>query len=613
MTAGAHAVVTDAVPSLDPWAMAALAACVFAVDPAGLGGIAVRAAAGPVRERWLAQLTACLPEGDPIRRMPVHAGADSLIGGLDLNATLSAGRPVAARGLLAEADGGVVILAMAERVPAASAAIIAAAMDTGHLVLERDGLTAALPARFGIIALDEGDTPDDTIAPALDDRAAFRADLHPVSVHRTAPFPFDAQAIRAARVLVASVTVPDGIEEALCASAAACGIESVRAPLLALRAARCLAALDGRTTADEDDAAFAAQLVLAPRATMMPVPPAPEEEGAPDDAGADEFDSDDPPPEDDRADDADTPPEGDEDRAIPDAPLEERMVEAVAAAIPAGLLERLKLNAGRRQAGGSGAGAAQKSLHRGRPLGAVRGDPRRGARLDIIATLRAAAPWQTLRARQPGRVAVRSDDFRIKRYRNRTETTAIFVVDASGSAAVQRLGEAKGAVERLLADCYVRRDQVAFIAFRGQGAELLLPPTRSLTRAKRALTALPGGGGTPLAAGLDAAMHLADAVRRKDQTPLIIVLTDGRANIARDGGHGREAAHEDALGAARAIRMQGVSALVVDIGVRPHPRALEVAAALGGDCVPMPPGHAADLSHLVQAAMHGPGGPSPRG
>ena len=115
------------------------------------------------------------------------------------------------------------------------------------------------------------------------------------------------------------------------------------------------------------------------------------------------------------------------------------------------------------------------------------------------------------------------------------ETTTIFVVDASGSAALHRLAEAKGAVELLLADCYIRRDQVALIAFRGSAAELLLPPTRSLARAKRSLAGLPGGGGTPLAAGLDAAFALSDSIRRKGQTPTVIVLTDGRANIARDG------------------------------------------------------------------------------
>ncbi len=141
---------------------------------------------------------------------------------------------------------------------------------------------------------------------------------------------------------------------------------------------------------------------------------------------------------------------------------------------------------------------------------------------------------------------MRREDFRVSRFKQRSETTTVFVVDASGSSALHRLAEAKGAVELLLADCYVRRDSVALIAFRGRRAELLLPPTRSLVRAKRSLAGLPGGGGTPLAAGIDAALALADAMRRRGATPVVVPLTDGRANIARDGA-GRARAGADAL------------------------------------------------------------------
>jgi putative magnesium chelatase accessory protein len=172
----------------------------------------------------------------------------------------------------------------------------------------------------------------------------------------------------------------------------------------------------------------------------------------------------------------------------------------------------------------------------------LRGEPRAGLRLNVVETLRAAAPWQRLRreeiARFGGestRIEIRQDDFRITRFKHRSETTTIFVVDASGSSALHRLAEAKGAVELLLADCYVRRDRVALVAFRGQFAEVLLPPTRSLVRAKRSLASLPGGGGTPLASGIDLGMMLADSVKRRGGTPILILMTDGRANVARDG------------------------------------------------------------------------------
>ena len=233
-----------------------------------------------------------------------------------------------------------------------------------------------------------------------------------------------------------------------------------------------------------------------------------------------------------------------------------------------------------------------------------------GARLHLVETLKAAAPWQRLRrmARadaggEPPRLEVRRSDFRIIRFRHRSQTLTIFVVDASGSSALHRLGEAKGAVELLLAECYVRRDQVALIAFRGRGAELVLPPTSALARAKRMLAGLPGGGGTPLAAGLDAAAVLADAARRKGQTPILTVLTDGRANVAADGSGDRGRAEADAIDAARRIRASGFAALLIDTAPRPDERTRRLGAELGARYVALPQANAAGLSRIIQEAV----------
>jgi magnesium chelatase subunit D len=215
-----------------------------------------------------------------------------------------------------------------------------------------------------------------------------------------------------------------------------------------------------------------------------------------------------------------------------------------------------------------------------------------------------AAPWQGLRRRERAgsirRIEVRREDFRVVRLRQRARTTTLFVVDASGSAALHRLAEAKGAVELLLADCYVRRDQVALIAFRATTAELLLPPTRSLARAKRALAGLPGGGGTPLATAIDTALQVAEGVRRKGDTPLIVLLTDGRANIARDGAQGRPQAEADALDAARRFRMAGLTGVLVDTAPRPQPAARALAAAMAALYLPLPHADAAALSQAVR-------------
>jgi magnesium chelatase subunit D len=229
--------------------------------------------------------------------------------------------------------------------------------------------------------------------------------------------------------------------------------------------------------------------------------------------------------------------------------------------------------------------------------------------LQLIETLKAAAPWQRLRRGDGGalldapasRILVRRDDFRVVVFKQRTGTTTIFVVDASGSAALQRLAETKGAVELLLADCYVRRDKVALIAFRGRSAELLLPPTNSLVRARRCLAGLPGGGGTPLACGIDAAVALAETVSRSGQTPILTLLTDGRANIARDGGAGRARAHDDALASAARVRAAGLTALLLDTSPRPNETARQIAAAMQARYVPLPYADAVSLSKAVRA------------
>ena len=241
-------------------------------------------------------------------------------------------------------------------------------------------------------------------------------------------------------------------------------------------------------------------------------------------------------------------------------------------------------------------------LARGRPAGARPGPLTGDARLSLLETLRAAAPWQPLRRKSPGQtIAVRQDDFRIKKFKEQARTIAIFAVDASGSSAINRLAEAKGAIQLLLADCYVRRDQVALIAFRGRHAESLLAPTHALARAKRSLAGLPGGGPTPLATGIDAARALADSERRAGKLPLLVLLTDGGANIGRDGNPGRAAAAADALAAARACRLANLAALVVDTAPRPQKFVAALAAEMGGKYLPLPYADSARLSAAVQS------------
>lgn len=568
---GAEAASTPA-PEQD----SALAAALFAIAPAALGGVRLRAAPGPARDAWLASLKRLLP-GAPLRRVPPTLPDERLLGGLDLAATLAAGRPVAERGVLAETDGGVLIVAMAERLPPGTAARIAAALDR----VEVQGPAGVEPARVGIVALDEG-LEDEAPPAALLDRLAFA--LFDPPAPADAP---DAARIAVARARLPEVTIPDAVIEALSATAFALGVASLRAPWLALQAARAAAALDARDVVTDADAMLAARLVLAPRATRLPAPPEDEQQDQP------------PPPE-------EPPPESENQRQPDPGELQDLVLEAAKAAIPRGLLAALAAGQLRAKTAATGkAGAERQAAQRGRPIGARPGALGGGAKLALLETLRAAAPWQRLRPKGPGRVAVRKQDFRIRRFKHHAETTTIFAVDASGSAALARLAEAKGAVELLLADCYVRRDRVALVAFRGTKAELLLPPTHSLVRAKRSLAALPGGGGTPLASGLEAAHLLAEQERRAGRTPLLVLLTDGRANIGRDGTPGRPKAEADSLAAARLLRAAGIGLLLVDTSPRPSPFAQALAREAAARYLALPQPGSGALQRAVQEAAGG--------
>ena len=566
-----------------PSSLAGLAALLLAVDPHGLGGVRLQGRPGPTRDRWFEQFRRLLPKGSPYAKVPVNVTRDRLLGGIDFAATMSAGQPVFRAGLLEKADGGILVLSMAERQSAATAAILCGILDRGVLSIEREGIARTADCASGVVALDEG-IDGEEIDPGLADRLAFTLALDETPAAAVCTVPWTAASVDAARQRLAETAVlPDAVE-LLTRSAAAFAIDSVRAVLFAVRAARAAAALTTSEVATDEHVALAAELVFPQRVRAIPANELEQPEAQE--------------PDDDPIDQA--APTG---RDMPD----EVLVEAVRACIPDGL--RAALDAGpptrRRQIAGGRHGPKQRSNRRGRPVGAHKGKPGEGRAINVLATLKAAAPWQTLRKREgiARPIEIRMDDIHVSRFEDSVETTTIFAVDASGSQAAQRLAEVKGAIELLLQDCYVQRDQVALIAFRGKSAESLLPPTRALARVKRTLRALPGGGGTPLAAGLDAARQLAAAERHHGRRATIVVLTDGRANIARSGEADAVEAEREALQSGRLIAADGIRALLVDASRRPRPRAKRLAEAMRADYVPLPQADARHISTVVQGVM----------
>lgn len=574
----------DEETSLDDLTDPVLGAALFAMDPSGFGGIRLRAGPGPEREAWLSLLTELLPKHSPLRRCPAAIADDALLGGLDLAATLQTGRPQAQRGLLAQADGGVILCAMAERLPAGAAARIAAAFDLGEVRLARDGFETRSPARFGMVLLDEGQSGEEQPPSALVHRCAFTVSATAIGLGDVAAAPFDREAIDTARRLYAARgPLPSGLTEGLCEAAEAFGVASPRPVLFAVRATSALAALARRPEATVEEAALAARLILAPIARRLPAPDETKEPDQP---------LEDPPADSTSQDQAEQAPQPS------DAPPTDILVAAVQAALPAEVLAALAQglpSRGPEARDPGGGGTRQASRRRGRPQGVRAAKLRPGDRLSIIDTLRAAAPWQPVRhALQPDRTGllVEPSDLRIRQFKHERSAVTIVIVDASGSSAFQRLAEAKGAVELLLAQAYRTRAHVALIVFRKTDAQIVLPPTRSLARARKLLADMPGGGGTPLAAGLDAGLGLALQERARGRTPRLLVLTDGRPNITRSGEPGRPVAEADALASATAIRAAGVTAVYIDTSPRPGPQADRFARAMGASFVALPQGDA---------------------
>ncbi len=544
----------------DPLEDAVLAARLFIAAPHIFKGLVLRGSS-PAREA----LVTALGERVALRRLPGHVDDERLLGGIDLAASLSAGRPIRQTGLIEEAQGGALIAGMAERMDGAIAGRLAQALD--------DGATA-------LVLLDDATEPEEAPPLSLTERLAFIADL-------SASRRWQGVELAPSAGKIADVApLDDAALRALAATANALGVDSLRALIFAGEAARALAALDGRSAAGKPDLSGAVRLVLTPRATRLP----PQEQEAPPE--------DQPPPPDGERDD-----QSDSEQQKQEPDLSEILVEAARASIPAGLLESLAQGKAPRRSSSSGTGQKRKAATRGKPLGARPGMPRGGAKLALIDSLRAAVPWQAVRRKEQGAdpdapLIMRKEDLRIRRFEERAARVTIFAVDASGSAAAARLAEAKGAVELMLAQAYVTRSEVALVAFRGTTAELLLPPTRSLTRARRTLAELPGGGGTPLALGLNAAREVAEAVIARGRSAAMVILTDGRANIAADGSPGRPQAAADAETAAKAIAARGIDALVVDISARPGPEGAALANALGGRFLALP---RADAKMLQQA------------
>jgi len=482
--------------------------------------------------------------------LPLNITVDRLLGGLDLERTIATGRRELATGLLAQANGRALYVNDINLLDSSTATHVAHALDSRQVHIEREGLSAIQDADFmfvGTFNSGEGEPSSllrDRVGLIVDSRTECSADEKAEIIDRairfdTDPFSFAddfafetaelKSAIEAARERLPRVRVSKNHARQISQIAIRLGVEGNRADVFALKAARASAALARRIAVTEDDVVVAIQLVLAPRATRLPSPSEETKEQAPD-LEEDNHEA------------------GDGNRdSIPGA-IEDAIIQAIDACVPKDLVSLAPRTP---RPSRTGKRFKASTSIRGRYVRSVM-NRTRDARVALDATLRAAAPFQLSRQAQDElnrkqssgaealkvamtparRVKIDPGDLRFKEFKKRSGILFIFAVDASGSMALNRMAQAKGALTRLLQQAYLHRDKVALISFRGERADVLLAPTRSVELAKRLIDALPAGGGTPLSAGVVKAIELGPLARlRGTSRAMLVLFTEGRANV----------------------------------------------------------------------------------
>ncbi|RRO16169.1 putative cobaltochelatase [Saccharopolyspora rhizosphaerae] len=627
----AKSTVVRALASLLP-ALDVVDGCRFGCDPAAPDAQCPDAPHGDTATRRPAQLV----------ELPVGATEDRLIGSLDLERALTEGVRAFQPGLLAGAHRGVLYVDEVNLLHDHLVDLLLDAAAMGRAHVERDGVSVSHAASFllvGTMNPEEGELRPQlldrfgltvqvaasrdvaTRTEVIRRRLAFEADPEGFAAQWADADAELAEHIRAARDRVDAVVLPGSELRRISALCAAFDVDGMRADLVLARTAVAHAAWRGADAVAEEDVEAAARLALPHRRRRDPF----DEPGMAEDqlqqALSDAAEqAEDQPPED-PDDDPDGGPDGGpggggEPQDEPTGPTgggggeqdQPSGGDSERAPVGAGPSFRARLL----EVPGLGEGApGRRSRARSRSGRTTRATTTGGHGLHVTATLAAAAPHQAVRGRTGPGLVLRNEDVRRSLREGREGNLVLFAVDASGSmAARDRMNAVSGAVLSLLRDAYQRRDKVGVITFRGNAAEVALPPTSSVDIAAARLRRLRTGGRTPLADGLLRTKQViqTESTRDPQRRPLVVLLTDGKATVGVQGS-GTKQAVDDAVRAAGVLASTGTASVVVDCENGPVQLGLanQLATALGGPSLKLEELSAEHVAGVVRAVSGGSG------
>ena len=546
---------------------------VSSIDPS-LGSLSIKANYSTVREAFLSNLLSLLKPKRLKKIYPFQNPTD-LTKSINMIDTLTLGMPKYNEDIFSS-DNIALILTNTEKIEKGLATFL------GDKIKNNNN-------KF-FIALDESESNEIPKA-NLSDYIIFSVNLGGTRYKDLKKVSINRKKIAEARRNLATVQVNKKILDYLIASAEMFSISNMHTIFSTLKVAKSLCVYKGNKTVSREDITLAISLSMIHKAKQIPEFQQEEKAKAPEQEQS----------RDDNESKADNSELNNEDKKM--------LIDALKISIPNNLIESLLSKNSQTISLGESAGSGEKNnnFSAGRPIPSVNRKYSSDKRIDLMATLTKAIPWQKIRSssvtKKNRKIIIYPQDIMIKRFEKQSERLLIFLVDASGSNAIGRLAEAKGAIEILLSDAYAKRDNVALISFSGLKADPLLLPTKSLVTAKKKLSSLPGGGATPLANGLLEAFNMADTARSRNIKPIIILLSDGRGNMSLDGEGDRVKAIKDTNYVASLIKRNAINNIFIDTSRRKTPIADELARELNGHYFQLPLANSNSISKAVQQSI----------